>query len=352
MPSDSPVPDPAEPDRPGADASAPAPGAGATGIPGWDDLPLVDERSYRTLLRSAPLPAADVAERLGLPPEQAARLLARLADAGLVDVREGTVVAAAPGPTLERIIGERSRALAAVSQQLDSLRRLLPALEADYRAAHEVRGGTEQIRVITPEEVVLTLRSLAPSAQGELLWLRPDQWRFPYGTVVDRWVEELLARGRRSRVIYPARALEEAPEAVRARADRGEHVRVLAQLPGRLAVVGEAAALVPRRFDQVGGDVLVIEQPGLVSALTVLFESLWERAMVVPGIGAAPAEVSAGARRLLLDQLTRGAKDDQIARTLGLSLRTVRRRVAELMDELGAASRFQAGVEAVRRGWL
>ena len=57
-------------------------------------------------------------------------------------------------------------------------------------------------------------------------------------------------------------------------------------------------------------------------------------------------------RRLLLDQLARGAKDEQIARTLGLSLRTVRRRVAELLDDLEASSRFQAGVEAVRRGWI
>ena len=45
-------------------------------------------------------------------------------------------------------------------------------------------------------------------------------------------------------------------------------------------------------------------------------------------------------------------KDEQIARELGLSLRTVRRRVAEVLDELGATSRFQAGVEAVRRGWV
>jgi DNA-binding NarL/FixJ family response regulator len=35
-----------------------------------------------------------------------------------------------------------------------------------------------------------------------------------------------------------------------------------------------------------------------------------------------------------------------------MSLRTVRRRVAELIEELGAQSRFQAGVEAVRRGWI
>jgi DNA-binding NarL/FixJ family response regulator len=55
---------------------------------------------------------------------------------------------------------------------------------------------------------------------------------------------------------------------------------------------------------------------------------------------------------LLLGQLAAGAKDEQIARALGMSLRTVRRRVAEVTHELGAQSRFQAGVEAVRRGWV
>ena len=57
-------------------------------------------------------------------------------------------------------------------------------------------------------------------------------------------------------------------------------------------------------------------------------------------------------RRFLLDQLAHGAKDEQIARTLGISLRTVRRRVAAILAELGVESRFQAGVEAARRGWL
>ncbi|MBZ5735679.1 LuxR C-terminal-related transcriptional regulator [Nocardioides sp. TRM66260-LWL] len=57
-------------------------------------------------------------------------------------------------------------------------------------------------------------------------------------------------------------------------------------------------------------------------------------------------------RQFILEQLAVGAQDDQIARLLGVSLRTVRRRVADVMAELGAESRFQAGVEAVRRGWL
>ena len=55
---------------------------------------------------------------------------------------------------------------------------------------------------------------------------------------------------------------------------------------------------------------------------------------------------------LLLAQLADGAKDEQIARKLDVSLRTVRRRIAALMTDLGVDTRFQAGVEAARRGWL
>ena len=54
----------------------------------------------------------------------------------------------------------------------------------------------------------------------------------------------------------------------------------------------------------------------------------------------------------LLALMAAGLKDEVVARRLGLSLRTVRRRIAQLMRELDADTRFQAGIEAARRGWL
>ena len=44
--------------------------------------------------------------------------------------------------------------------------------------------------------------------------------------------------------------------------------------------------------------------------------------------------------------------DEQMVRAFGVSLRTVRRRIADHMDDQGVTSRFQLGVEVVRRGWL
>jgi DNA-binding NarL/FixJ family response regulator len=84
---------------------------------------------------------------------------------------------------------------------------------------------------------------------------------------------------------------------------------------------------------------------GVVDALRLLFEVLWRQGAPMPGTQ------PAGDRRNLqvLRLLAAGAKDETIARQLGLSLRTVRRRVAEQISELGATTRFQAGVEAARR---
>lgn len=62
----------------------------------------------------------------------------------------------------------------------------------------------------------------------------------------------------------------------------------------------------------------------------------------------APSEEGLAIVRLLSE----GHTDDVIARHLGLSKRTYRRRFDKLMGELGATSRFQAGVLAARRGWI
>lgn len=56
--------------------------------------------------------------------------------------------------------------------------------------------------------------------------------------------------------------------------------------------------------------------------------------------------------RRLLVLLGAGLTDASIARELGVSERTVNRRIIALQDALAARSRFQLGVQAARRGWL
>ena len=54
----------------------------------------------------------------------------------------------------------------------------------------------------------------------------------------------------------------------------------------------------------------------------------------------------------IVSMLAAGATDAMMASQAGLSQRTVERRVRALMNRLGATTRFQAGVLAVRRGWI
>ena len=56
--------------------------------------------------------------------------------------------------------------------------------------------------------------------------------------------------------------------------------------------------------------------------------------------------------RALLRGLAAGLTDESIGRELGMSERSVHRRIRRLQDLLASRSRFQLGIQAVRRGWL
>ena len=135
----------------------------------------------------------------------------------------------------------------------------------------------------------------------------------------------------------------------RVRAEHGAQVRITTD------EVNETI-LFDRRVAILAGDVRagrrsysVITQPETVQGVTSLFEAVWRSATDVDVYDARIAEIRQLAPRVL-DLLGQGVKDETAARELGLGVRTYRRRVAELMAALGAASRFQAGVRARELG--
>ncbi|SDZ09962.1 regulatory protein, luxR family [Saccharopolyspora shandongensis] len=94
---------------------------------------------------------------------------------------------------------------------------------------------------------------------------------------------------------------------------------------------------------------LVVHASGLLNALSGLFETLWTLAMPVSA-ETEQDQLSDRDRSIML--MAAGATDEAIARRLHLSRRTVVRRIAALLDQLGATTRFQAGVQAAKRGLL
>jgi DNA-binding CsgD family transcriptional regulator len=310
-----------------------------------------DERRYRQLLPLSGSPLAEVAAALGLDPDDVADALSGLTSSGVVRLRDDRVFVLRADQALADAIRRESDAAEMARARLDDLAGAVPLLVA--AGTRPGPGEVDDVRALDGElssggNALTLLTDLIEQSRGDLAFLRPDAWLMPRESAISRVVGRAVAAGRRSRAVYPLRALHEAPETLQVRVDEGEEVRLIDDLPTRLLVIGVTHAVVPEPLGFADSPRLLVRQGSLVAALTLLFEQYWERAVPVSELsGPLSSE-----RTFLLRQLRAGAKDEQISRTMGISLRTVRRRIAELMIELGADTRFQAGAEASRRGWL
>lgn len=139
---------------------------------------------------------------------------------------------------------------------------------------------------------------------------------------------------------------------------QGQAVAFASGLPFSALVADSTTAVVDlTAFDVQGEGSFEVRLAPPVQAIGRLLEVMW--GMSTP-YGRHLREAFRHEERLPLaerDQrilmlLTTGASDQVIARQSGVSVRTVERRVRYLMDHLGAATRFQAGVQAARRGWI
>lgn len=312
------------------------------------------ERDYDRLLAQSGRELVSVADSLLRSPEQLLHDVRGLVDAGIIRVEDSRIHVVTPPEAVALLLRNTATEAARATTRLEEVARAIPHLAAP--AARPRPGEVFDVRPIDGEvsaggNPVPLLRALITDSAGDLCWLRPDDLGSKRERAMAAVVGQVIEQGRSSRAIYPIRAWSEGRETLELRASVGEHVRLLPELPTRMFIIGTTHVVLPEPLGFADEPRSLVRQPGLVQALTLWFEVLWERAAPLPEVGGLPTD-HADRDRFLLEQLARGARDEHIARTLGLSIRTVRRRVADLMTELGADSRFQAGVEAVRRGWL
>ena len=148
------------------------------------------------------------------------------------------------------------------------------------------------------------------------------------------------------RVIYPSSALLGLGAPVADTRD-GVVLRVVSSPPAGLHVFDRRVAVLDSTSQETS---FVVHGTDLVRVLHAFFEAWWAMSRTTPSTsdGSGPSEEEL----VLLQFLAEGAKDEHVARKLGLSVRTVRRKISHLLEQLDASSRFQAGVLAARRGWL
>ncbi|MBM7774027.1 DNA-binding Lrp family transcriptional regulator [Actinokineospora baliensis] len=303
-----------------------------------------DNDAYVVLLGVGEAPVDELADRMAMSVAAVRRTMTRLARAGLAtrtDSRPMRFTAVPPDIAVAALVGARRRemrdlraAAAALERRLAPLPATRPAgvveiIEGDEAIAHHLARAQLEAR----DEVVIV-----------------DAPPYPFG-VPQRKVEELamLTRGIGYRCVYHRPSLsipgrfDQVSECVRA----GERARVLASASMRMQVVDRRVGLVPISFNATETHSgLLVRSSAVLDALVTSFESLWHRATPI-GLalgGGTPGE------QALRDLLGTGMDDRAIARALGVTGRTLSRRVRELMSGLGADTRFQAGVETARRG--
>jgi len=249
---------------------------------------------------------------------------------------------------LEAEIRERQEAIARIKNSID------PFSLVFQRESRSWGGGFEEISTVA--EVRDRLNRLSDGCRTELISCQPGGGSRVPAAMAEAMGRDrtILERGVRIRTLYHHTARFNGPSQayVAELSQLGAEYRTLHELFGRLIIVDRETALIPAP-GQDGQGAILINEPPVVAYLYEIFEMSWTHATpFVDATGRAMEAVSRELHRTILRLLADGLKDEAIARRLGMSLRTTRRHIADILAELNVTSRFQAGVAAARHGLL
>lgn len=154
------------------------------------------------------------------------------------------------------------------------------------------------------------------------------------------------------KLMSPLALADEAQRAeLRRLTEVGAQVRISsAPLPHETIIIDRRVVILAGQDQPFGREYTVTTSPVLVGGVYALFSAAWEAATELDAYLHGDMPELAQDAREILRALGAGLTDEAAARRLGTSLRTYRRRVAELMAALEAGSRFQAGVRAGELG--
>lgn len=318
-------------------------------------LPADGEAVYAEVVKSAPVSMNDL-RAYAEDPAATRSWLARLAGMGLVWQDSSQLMHPSP-PRAAAEAWAANRELEA-AQARESAQRLAQLYDAQQQrlpaGVVEVIDGAKAVHGV--------LHALQASARHEVRALERGPYLEEDRPVPDDDQVAAMRRGVSYRAVYEAGVFHSAAllRAVRNCVAAGEQARVFPNLPMKLVLSDTDRALVPVYRPEVPEFyALVVYPSALLDALSEVFEVLWRFGAPVSGTAWADNSEIAGTSeepnseaRQLLALLTAGLTDESIARMLGVSERTVTRRVSRLQELLGARNRFQLGVQASQRGWL
>ncbi|QTX05348.1 helix-turn-helix transcriptional regulator [Agromyces archimandritae] len=312
------------------------------------------ERVYLALLSmGSEVHPGELARAVDVPAHELDRILGALAGGGLVHTAadDGSVRAVPPDIALTRQLVDRIDELRRMHLQLAKLAHELPdpAIPVDGPGATETLRGREAIAGRYHQLQRSAREGIRSLAGGPAIAVPAEE---------NAGQREALAAGVRYQVVYERALLDpdvaDAPMLLEQWAALGEEMRVAAEVPFKLVIIDDRQALLVPRTQPYAEPIAVHVRFGpIVGALIWAFEKVWESALPVPTalLTPSPGPLSDEDRRLL-SLLLAGYTDGAIASQLGVSLRTVQRRVGHLLELAGVRTRLQLGWQAARLKWI
>lgn len=319
-----------------------------------DGLTESNEAVYLFVVSRGKTLVDDVASRFDLPVESAAAELESLRALGLVSREISESGYYSPVDPRFAVTSLLDR----LNSELGRVRELIPVLGERFDRTLTATASTDETLVLSDRDTVAAwyVRLQHQALRDFMVFDRPPYVSSP----LEPLETTVIGRGVLWRAVYAAQSFERDgawDEAIRL-TERGEQARIVPELAVKLAIADRTTALVSLSVEPGRSDAIVTSSAPLVAALCELFEATWSRAVPVQQARDSVADLESAQRgptseeQSLLALMSAGVKDEAAARHLGISVRSLRRRSHDLLVELGADNRFQAGVEAARRGWV
>jgi DNA-binding CsgD family transcriptional regulator len=276
-----------------------------------------------------------------------------LLEAGFARVQEGRpplLLPVAPAVAAQSLLDRLTERISSWQDQTANAVRQLIELQRDALSL-DGRSGQPVAEVITgPAQIIALVDGIQLGARHELLSL--DSTASAGSACQPRISPAIENPPPVWQTVYTADFVTpELTWIVDATLEHGGQVRIAPTLPMKLLIADQARALVP--LDESGSaGVVLFRSPTVVGALTELFHSVWDRATPHPVGRNQPDSGLTPYQRQVLSLLAGNLKDEEIAVRTNVSIRTVRRNVAAILDHLGVTTRFAAGVQAAKRSWI
>lgn len=306
-----------------------------------------EEDAYRALLAVPDSDIDGLAHAMGVTVADVKAPLDLLTGRGLAkQVSDQRYAAVAPDSTLIDLLSDRLEQLRCGYEAFGELEQVF----RDTQARNGTMPGWETIRGF--DAVRSRVMQLQEQAREQVCKLvRP-----PLITDDSARIDGAAERGVEFRLVYERAMLEDSAvmRTVRGAVEQGKQIRFASSLPVKLMIVDDRTALVSD-YGEHDPIALAFEHPSLIQLACGLFEQVWPTA--VPTIGGDSVNHDGDGLadpddRLLLSLLLAGLTDQAIAVRLGVGLRTVQRRVRDLMDAADVDTRIQLGWQASRKGWV